>query len=785
MLFTPKNRPFWRKATVLSVLTVFAVLLLQAQTSGLSQTIKGTIIDQASEEPIIAANILVLNVEPVIGTATEADGSFRLENVPLGRHSLRISCLGYDDAFVHELEVGSGKEVVLQIKLTESLVVMEEVVVKADRLNGTPNNEMASVSARSFSVEQTKRYAAAVNDPARMALSFAGVTTQDDGGNEIVIRGNSPRGLLWRMEGVEIPTPNHFSDQGASGGGISALSVNMLANSDFLVSAYPAEYGNALSGVFDLKLRNGNNEKREYALQAGFLGLDLAAEGPIGPKGGASYLANYRYSTLSILGKLGVIDVTDGESVFQDAAFKVQIPTKGGGYWSVWGLGGLSSDVYQDSIEQYDYHSNRGVLGVNHRRYLAKNDYLETILSYSVNEIGDDDRYLPTNYKDSEQFTTEALRASLLYNRKLNARSTFRLGAIASRLSYRFEDWYEADAPRVTLVDEDGSTSTLQAYAQWKHRLGTTLHLNAGLHATYLQVGDQLAIEPRLGLRWNFRPGQVLSAGAGLHSRRDPLTVYFARVSTGGDDFTQPNKDLALPKAAHAVLGYEWRFSPQWRLQAEVYYQHLYDVAIASPSAQEGYAASASALNFNSGYVADSLFSDGTGRNYGLEVTIEKFFTNGWYALGTVSLYESLYTARDGVERGSRYNGNYVSNLLVGKEWSVGRNKTNVLGANIRGSLAGGNRWSPIDLEASQLAGHTVRDYSRAWEEQGAYYFRTDIRISYRKNRAKTSSIFSLDIQNVSNRENVFTNYYSPVRGEIRTETQLGLIPILNYRLEF
>ena len=784
MLFTPKNRPLWRAALLLLLLNLLVGSAFSQQ-QPLTQTIKGTIIDQASEEPIIAANILVLNVDPVLGTATEMDGSFRLDKVPVGRHSLRISCLGYEDAFINELEVGSGKEVVLQIKLTESLVLMDEVVVKAERLNGTPNNDMASVSARSFSVEQTKRYAAAVNDPARMALSFAGVSTRDDEGNEIVIRGNSPRGLLWRMEGVEIPTPNHFSDQGASGGGISALSVNMLANSDFLVSAFPAEYGNALSGVFDLKLRNGNNEKREYALQAGFLGLDLAAEGPIGPKGGASYLANYRYSTLSILDQMGVVDISDGESIFQDAAFKVHMPTEGGGYWSFWGMGGLSSDVFQDSMEQYDYHSNRGVLGLNHRRYLAKNDYLETIISYSINEVGDDDSYLPTNYKDSEQFTDEALRLSLLYNRKINARNTIRLGAIGSRLSYRFEDWYEADAPRITLIDEEGATATVQAYAQWKHRLGATLHLNAGLHATYLEVGDQVAIEPRLGLRWNFRPGKVLSAGAGLHSRRDPLTVYFARVATGGDTFSQPNMDLALPKAAHLVVGYEWRFAPQWRLQAEAYYQHLYDVAIASPAATDPYAVTASAINFDSGYVADSLFSDGTGRNYGLEVTVEKFFTNGWYALSTISLYESLYTARDGVERNSRYNGNYVANMLVGKEWRVGKNKSNIFAANIRGSIAGGNRLIPIDLDASRNSGFTVRDFNRAWEDQAAYYFRSDIRISYRKNRAKASSIISLDIQNVTNRENVWGNFYSVGRDEVRNITQLGLIPVLNYRLEF
>ena len=410
MLCTLINCHPWRTGFLLLVLNFFS-LMLWSQTDGLTQTIKGTVLDQASEEPVIAANILLLNVEPLLGTATDFDGTFRLDGVPVGRHSIRISCLGYEDAYIYELEVGSGKEVVLNLKLTESLVTMDEVVVKAERLNGTPNNEMASVSSRSFSVEQTKRYAAAVNDPARMALSFAGVNTNDDGGNEIVIRGNSPRGLLWRMEGVEIPTPNHFSDQGASGGGISALSVNMLANSDFLVSAFPAEYGNAMSGVFDLKLRTGNNEKREYAFQAGVLGLDISGEGPLGEKGGASYLGNYRYSTLGVLGQLGILDLGGEESIFQDASFKIQLPTTKGGYWSVWGLGGLSNSTFKDSLEQYDYHSDRGVIGINNRRYLAKNDYLETIVSYAVDQVSDEETYVLDDFLGAEEFTTRALRA--------------------------------------------------------------------------------------------------------------------------------------------------------------------------------------------------------------------------------------------------------------------------------------------------------------------------------------------------------------------------------------
>ncbi|MEL7221941.1 MAG: TonB-dependent receptor, partial [Bacteroidota bacterium] len=197
------------------------------------------------------------------------------------------------------------------------------------------------------------------------------------------------------------------------------------------------------------------------------------------------------------------------------------------------------------------------------------------------------------------------------------------------------------------------------------------------------------------------------------------------------------------------------------------------------------YAQSVSAINFDSGYSTDSLFSDGTGRNYGLEITAEKFFTDGWYALGTVSLYRSLYTARDGVERNTRYDGRYVFNVLAGKEWTVGKRQVNKLSMNLRLSNAGGNRVSPIDLAASQAEGGTVRDYSRAFETQLPYYFRTDFRIAYRFNKRRASSVISLDFQNVTNRENIWRDYYSPGTQEIKQITQLGLIPILNYRLEF
>ena len=769
------------------LLLLFSLLICQAPLLAQEnprQVIKGTIVDQESEVPIIGANIIIAGTEPLLGTSTNENGQFRIEGVPVGRHNIEMTCIGYENAYLSELEVGAGKEVVLNLKMTESLVLMEQVVVRAGRLNGTPNNDMTSVSARSFTVDQTKRYAASVNDPARMALSFAGVSSNDDEGNQIIIRGNSPRGVLWRMEGIEIPNPNHFSENGASGGAISALSVNVLADSDFLTGAFPAEYGNASSGVFDLRMRAGNNEKREYAFQAGLLGLDAAAEGPIGRPGGASYLANYRYSTLSLLAELGVFPSEGEEITFQDAAFKVQIPLQGADYLTVWGLGGLSREQVTEGESRFDFYSDRGVAGMNYRHFLNENAYLESILSYSTERQGEDYLDIDENYEFRDRFTNRALRASVLYNQKLSPRHTIRLGAVGHRLEYDlFEEEDDAGEYR-RFVDEQGHTFLMQAYAQWKYRIGTNLILNSGLHTSLLSLNNQYAIEPRVGMRWNYADGKVLTMGSGLHSRLDPLSIYFARVE-GADQITQPNKDLEISKAAHFILGHEWRFLPQWRLQTEVYYQHLYDIPIGTPTTRDDFLLSQSWVNAESGYVADSLVSDGTGRNYGVEITVEKFFTDGWYLLTTTSLYRSRYTARDGIERSTRFDGGFVQNLLVGREWTVGRRAKNQLGFNIRAIWSGGNRYTPVNIEESQARGYTVRDWSRSYEEQLPAYFRTDIRLSYRMNKNKSSSVISLDIQNVSNRENVYTRYYDSDENKLIDVTQLGLIPVLNYRLEF
>ncbi len=749
------------------------------------QVVKGRVIDTESQQPVIGANVLITSLNPVIGNTTDPEGYFRIENVPVGRHSFKITSIGYDHAFLQEITVGSGKEVELTVKLTESFKALDEVVIKAQKENGAPLNDMVSVSGRSFTVDQTKRFAAAVNDPARMALSFAGVATNDDGNNQIIVRGNSPKGMLWRMEGVEIPNPNHFAQEGSSGGGISALSANVLGNSDFLTGAFPAEYGNATSGVFDLKLRKGNNEKREYAMQAGVLGLDFAAEGPIGPKGGASYLANYRYSTLAVLNKIGLNIQGDFSNTFQDGAFKVYIPYGDRAVVSVWGLGGLSTSSADNEDLKEKFQSNRGVVGVSYLRFINNKSYFENTVSYSATKQSDEfyDKIRQTNYQ--QDFVNQALRISLLYNYKMNARNTFRLGVIVNHYNFNLFDKDDEDGPYVVKVNQEGSTELFQAYGQWKHRLTSKLTLNAGIHAMMLALNNRSSVEPRLGLKWAAAPKHTFSLGAGLHSKTESISTYFAQVNIGDNRTDDLNKNLKLMKSAHAVAGYEFRPSASWRVMSEVYYQHHYNIPIGPANTTTPFLLHNSQLNEISGFVTDTLTSDGKGRSYGLELTVEKSLTNGIYFMSTTSLYQSKYTGRDGIERDSRFNGNFVQNVLAGKEWKVGKNKTNIFADNIKLLAAGGNRTTPIDLEQSRKDRKTVYDWTRSYSEQLPMYFRTDLRVSYTKNRKRTSSTLSLDIQNVTNRLNAFNRYYELKNDRIKLITQTGLLPILNYRLEF
>lgn len=760
-----------------------------------TQTVKGRVTDQQSRSPVIGATVIVVDSDPLLGSVSDAEGFFNISNVPIGRQTIRVTSIGYEIVTLPNISVTTGKQVVLEVNMKESLIEMQSVEVVANSSKGNVQNEMATVSAISLSVEETSRYAATFGDPARAALSQAGVTTGgDDLLNEIVIRGNSPKGVLWRLEGVEIPNPNHFASVGSSAGGVSMLSSNMLSNSDFYTGAFSAQYGNATSGVFDLNLRKGNFDKHEHGFQIGMLGLTAYSEGPISKESGSSYLVNYRYSTLGLFEKIGLDILGEQEAiVFQDLSFKVHLPTKKFGSFSIWGLGGASTYSYKaDTVNSTDFtfedaKQSMGVVGVTHVTYLTKNTYLESIVSGSGFMQRQSEDSLRKQVFFRENIRQNQVRVSSMLNHKFDARNTLRVGGIYSRLNFNLksENWFREESRFVEVLNEKGGTDFVQSYAQWKHRLNTLVDLNFGIHHSYFVLNGNNYLEPRVGVRWQALPKLAITGGAGLHSRMESLALYMAMAEQPVGNFVRPNEKLGFTRAAHFVVGIEKMLKPQIRLKTEIYYQHLFDVPVwPSDTTSDLEALTFSTINSYDGFTNLKLSNDGTGRNYGLEVTLEKFFSNNYYFMATGSLYQSKYTAIDGRERNTIFNGNYVFNLLGGKEFLF-QDGRNVLGLNGRFIFAGAKRDTPILLDESRQVGYGVRDYSRRYEERLPAYVRFDIGISFRRNHPKIASIYAINVQNVIGYENVAFSFYANKADRIEYATQVGIFPNLSYKVEF
>ncbi|MDB4293086.1 TonB-dependent receptor [Maribacter sp.] len=767
--------------TILLVLFVFATS--SAQT--LTQTVKGKVLDAETKAPLMGADILVLNSDPVKGAITDEEGFFRLEGIPVGRASFQFTYLGYEDFVVSEILIGSAKEVQLTIYLTEALNALDEVVLVAPTDNITPNNKLATVSARSFSVEETKRFPASVSDPGRMALSFAGVTNSDDASNEIIIRGNAPNQLLWRIEGVEVPEPNHFSEEGYSPGNVSLISSNMLGKSDFFTGAFPATYGNALSGVFDINLRNGNNEKGEYAFQFGVLGTDLTAEGPFSKNYGGSYLINYRYSTIALLNQ--ITDVTPGSTpTYQDVSIKLNFPLGAKTNLSMWGIGGISDEDEDPEVEdnfssEEIFESKTYMTGLTLSHFFENNDKLEARLSYSGNASDFIFEGRNTNsgdtFGDSDILRNSAFRASADYTKKFSAKTTLNAGAIASFMNYNVLTTETLNNQTAELVKEDGKGTMGQGYVQAKHRFNNAFSTTLGLHSTYFSVNKDFVVEPRLGLEWKVNPNHTLSAGFGIHSRRMPLNQYFISIPDG-TGFRTPNTDIDLMQSIHYIIGHDWRVIKNGHMKVEVYYQDLNKVAVVNNPAFTG-------SYLNGQFLAAEFTDSGVGRNYGVEFTFEKFFSRKYFFLATASLYDTQYRAADGNWYDSAYNYNYTFNLVGGKEFTVGKKQNNTIGVNAKTLFNGGKRATPINRTLFDQTGQVQLDQKLRNTLELDAYFRLDASVYYRLNRPKAAHRISLDIQNATNRQNIDSVFFDGVTGEIGTNFQLELIPFLNYRIEF
>jgi hypothetical protein len=767
-------------------------------TAQFTQTVRGKVIDKVTSSPIPGVNIILNDFTTNIGTSTEANGEFVLKSVPVGRNSFMFTFIGYEPVVMRNITVSSGKELVLTVEMTESVTQLEEVTVKAYQ-KGEVLNKMAMISARSFSIEETERYAGSWSDPARMATNFAGVlTSSNDTRNDIIIRGNSPTGLLWRLEGVDIPNPNHFAVQGTSGGPVSMLNSNLLTRSDFFSGAFPAQYGNALAGVFDLNMRNGNSNKHEFVFQAGLNGYEAGIEGPFSKKHKASYMINWRYSFLDVLQDLGFDIVGGAVPTYTDLNFKIYVPTEKLGTFTVFGLGGIdevfagaeSSTDQFNPIQNTDLTNNTlmGVVGLTNKLLLGEKANLVTALSYSGQDskisldsiMPDDSRQLYY----SSNFLEQQVSLSFHYTRKINPKNTFSAG-------FSFKDKWITQTDSVNhlggylyLIDLNNEhLRLLQGFVEWKHRFSNKTDIYGGLHSQYLLLNQTKTLEPRVGFSWNFTKSQSFRLGYGIHSQTQTLPVYFVETAnTGRTEYWRTCEGLDFSKSQHFVIGYTNKLAENWNLKTETYYQNVWDIPV------ESRPTNFSVVNLGSTYYngtedKDSLVNEGLGRNYGIELTLEKYLSKNWYFLMTGSLFGSRYKPSDGVWRNTKYASNYAINGLLGFEYPLSNRSS--IDFNFRLVWSGGIRSLYVNREASKAAGIIIYDDAKAYSERYRDYVKADTKVTFKYDMKDVTAEFGVDLINLTDRNNIYSKTFNPGTGKTSYTYQQGFLPTAMLRVVF
>ena len=832
-------------------ITLFLSFCIGLVAMAQNQTVRGVLRDKESQTVIANAKVFfegpITNPPASFEATTNTKGEFVFTQVPVGRYALAVEAKDYQIFSTNNIVVTSGKEVILSYELEQIIERVGEVTIKGKGKGDKPNNDAALISARLFTVDETDRFAGSRGDPARMASNFAGVQGADDSRNDIVVRGNSPQGILWRMEGIDIPNPNHFAIPGTTGGSVSIINNKILGNSDFFTGAFPAEYGNANAGAFDLKLRNGNNQKKEFSSQLGLLGWDALAEGNLGKKGGASYLVTYRYSTLAMFSKLNIPLGTDAVPNYQDYSFKLNFPLKNNkGNLSFFGIGGWSNidiniskdtlssaELYGDNDRDQLFASKMHIAGSSFQYNLNKNSYVKATVAMSSQNVTAEHRlvfrkvigteiikgdtfqkYQNDSFKRnlSYEFDTKTIAAHAFYNKKFSAKSSMRAGLQLTQYRYMFDDSALNFNPTSPLYwkfsvrwNANGNAFMAIPYVQWKYKFSPAFTISTGVQMQSYKVqydpnntplGNSVGGEKqsytsnsgpllRFGARYQLSKRDALNLGLGMHSQNQSAYVYYYQKPGNSSPH---NLNMGLSKSNHAVLGWDHQMGKASRIKVETYYQQLSNLPVERLMASNGYKGSSFSLaNTGSGFsrfFPDSLENTGIGKNYGIEFTIERFFSKGFYYLASLSVFDAQYQGSDKQWRSSDFNTDYAANGLIAKEF-VFKNKNSL---NIGGKVtfAGARRFSPMDtLNTIYEREYVENSALKNTQRFGSPYRRFDVRIAYRINAKKVSHEIAFDLVNVTNRKNVLKYSYIDTAPYARETYQLGFLPLFYYKLDF
>lgn len=767
---------------------------LNAQT--LTQTIYGKVENALTSEPLPGANVMIRYSDPAIGTTTDTEGKYELNNVPVGRYTLLISFVGFESKTLEAVELISAKRLKLNIALYPVAKQLGAVEIKSTEIFYA---EAPMLNIEEINSEKIMRFAATQNDPARVSTSFAGVATVNDQANHVSVHGLSPNANAWYLEGVPIANPNHLSNAGttsdrpaSTGGGVNVIPAQVLSSSGFYKNFFPAQFGNALGGIYDMRFRKGNTEQNTYNAQAGLIGLELSADGPLSESKDHAFLAHYRYSTVGLLGALGV-DFGNESINYQDLSFNLVFESTGNTELKIFGTAGNSSNKLdfldegedietEKDLQKVDYTSQLGALGFSYRQLFNSFQYSLTILGsgFSQERTGtikiNPDSILR---KDKDQWDQAQLATKLEFVHNLKNRTRIHYGIVSTFRDFSLD--YGSSTPQGISLPKKifGSDQdiTYQPFAQVDLNFYQT-KLIAGAKALYNDLSDAFVVDPVLQLVYTPNKKSTIGLSAQGNSQLQLLTVLYAIPDF--NTLSIPNFGLTPTRSWDLALNFLQQLNSSWIFKSQFYYQYLYDVPQAVNSGTVF-----SVLNNYEEFVSDSLNNSGSGNNYGVDLSIEKTFAEQYYLLANTSLFRSTFEDINGKTYSTAFDAKYLINLSAGYEKARTSNPNSFINFNLRVLLRGGYPYTPIDTAASVIANETVYFRDQTNDKVLPAYFRSDAGIRFKKNKEKVTRTWLIDIQNIANTQNIAYKYFDIAKREVKNKYHLGIVPILTYRLDF
>lgn len=789
----------------------------------LEGTIRGKIIDRVSKKPLTDGFVELLNFSPrrVVRVDT-LTGHFEFKFIPIGRHRLVVRVEGYEEAYEMNINVVAGSEQFMTLQLTEKIVGVKDPLKQQDIGVGTTRYSSMlalrqkdpfilmdnTIGEQRFNIEQMNNFAGSRNDPARMASNFSGISNADDTRNDIVVRGGTPLGVQWLLEGLPINNPNHLGLIGTTSGYFPILNVNVIGEGDFRLGAFSSQYANTTTGIFDIHLRNPETKRLNTTAQLGWNGAELVLQGPLFSKR-TSFIIAGRYSILPFFNTLGIYDF-NAKSMprMYDINFNFQYVTKIGNEFNIFGFHG-NSTLHTKAVDEefsnifnpapradVDWENNNTVLGVKYRHFFSNNFFWQTTVGGNRTYNNQEHTYyketidglMPFKGLYSRMFQT-TFSLSTFVNNKVNTKLSWRGGLMVQHRVNEFLEMHNRYniSPAVYYNDLDNN-QFMHFYAHANYRLMPDFSLQIGAAALYNNLNKQFVAEPRLNLSWDIAEHHQLDIIYTLQHQEISTRISYLQLPiidpiAGITTYDRSARDLKMMANHYFMLEYAYQPKSHIQFKLSPYYKMWFDIPVQA-NELSGY----SVFNVDSRLPYNlpkfPLKSTGTAENYGIDFTAIYHLNKGLQINYTFSYFNASYTGSDGIKRNARFDRDWLTRLSASKEWILNKLKGHSFFASTTFTVAQGERYTPIDQVQSAYFNDEI--LTNQWfENRTPMYMRWDFKVGFRLNTKKLTQYFYIDVTNVLGRKNVLTYHYDTDNLRVTPIYQYGRMPELFYRIQF